>query len=175
MRRVDRALDPVEPVAQGSVVHLGRRCDVGAEEAQVEAAKAAQRAEALALPPHRVHGSRPVDLDSEPPRLELPHVRADAKGHGHGCKRVRLLLEDPLGLLRRLAADVDARDPHAVGDPARAAGEGKAEHDRGESGDSAENGGPLPDDAALCARAGAASRPPSIQKRSSPGGQDAPV
>jgi hypothetical protein len=167
------ALDAVEPVAQRRVVHLGRRRHVCPEEAQVEPAKAAQRAEALSLAAHRVDGRHPVDLDAQAAGLEPPHMRAHTEAHRHGRERLGPRLEHALGLLRSLATHVDAGDPHSARDAARAAGKRQAEHDCGESGDRGEDPGPLPEDAALGARSGAASRPD--QQRSTPGGQDAPV
>jgi hypothetical protein len=168
VRRVHRPLDPVEPVAERRVVDLGRRGDVGAEEAEVEPPEAAERAEALSLAPDRVHCRSPVDLDPEAPGLELPDVCAGAEGHRDGGKRFGLCLEDALGLLGRLAADLDAGDTDAAGEPAGAPREGQAEHDRREGGDRGEDRGPLPEDAALSARAAAAG---PVQQPSAPGRQ----
>jgi hypothetical protein len=163
--------DPVEPVTKRPVVDLRRRRDVCAEEAKVEPAKAAKRAEALPLPADRVDGRPPVDLDTQATRLQPPHMCADTEAHGLGRERIRPRLEQPLGLLGRLATDVDAGDAHPVRDPARAAGEGQAEDDRREGGDRATDRGPLPEDAALCAGSAPASRPD--QQRSTPGRQAA--
>src|SRR5207302_5710741 len=92
MRRVDAALDLVEPVAQRGVVDLCRWSDVGAEEPHVEPFEAAERPEALSPAAHGVDRRPPVDPDAEPSRLELPGPRADPKRHWNGRERVRLTL-----------------------------------------------------------------------------------
>ena len=74
MRDVHGGCDLVELLPERGVVHLSRRRDVRAEEAQVEAAKAAQRAEAFALAANRVNGGAPVHLNAEAPGLELPRM-----------------------------------------------------------------------------------------------------
>ena len=83
MRRVDRSFDPVEPVPQRRVVDLGRWGDVGAEEPKVEAAEAAEGAEALALPAHGRYVRRPAVADeggvvSVPPPVTDPQLVAAA-------------------------------------------------------------------------------------------------
>ena len=117
MRRVHRPLDPVEPVAQRPVVHLGRRRHVRSEEAHVEPAEAAQGPEALALPPNGVDRRVPVHANAEAPRLEPPDVRADTEADRHCFERVRPRLQGTFCLVRRLPADVDARDANAVCEP----------------------------------------------------------
>ena len=149
---IDGSGDLVELPLQRRVVHLRRRCDVRAEEAQVETAEAAERAEAVPLAADRVDGCSPVHLDAEAARLEPPRAGADPERDRHPGERLRPALEDRPGLARRLAADVDAGDADAVAEARRGAGEGEAEHDRGERRQRRDNHQPLPEQALLGAR-----------------------
>ena len=82
-RHVHRSRDLVQLVAEGGVVHLRRRRDIGTEETHVEPPEAAQRAESFPLPAHRVDRRTPVDPDTKAARLEAPRARADPKGDRH--------------------------------------------------------------------------------------------
>ena len=86
------------------------------------------------------------------PGLQLPGVGADPEGDRDGCERVRAVLKDPARLLRRLAADVDACDPDAVGESARGAREGQAENHCRQGGQHGKDHSPLPENAPLGAR-----------------------
>ena len=68
-RHVHCGGDLVQLVPERRVVDLGRRRDVGAEEAHVEPPEPAQRTEPLALPANRIHRSAPVHADAKAPRL----------------------------------------------------------------------------------------------------------
>src|SRR6185295_9843816 len=93
VRDVHGSRDLVQLLLERGVVDLSRGRDVRAEEAQVEAAKAAQRAEAFPLAAHGVDGGAPVHLNPEVPGLKLPRTRADAEDHRDGGQLRRSLLE----------------------------------------------------------------------------------
>ena len=71
------------------------------------------------------------------------------EGHRDGRQLRRSPLEGDAGLADRLAADVHACDPHAVGQPAGGAGEDEAENHRGQRSEGGEDRRPLDEDPAL--------------------------
>ena len=89
---IDRACQTRELVVQGSCIGLGRRHDLGAEEARLQAAEAADRPEALALAGGRLDCRRPVGLDAERRRLDRIALASGGEHDGH----VGDLVEAPL-------------------------------------------------------------------------------
>ena len=69
---VDLLRDLSDEVLERRLVDLGRRMDVGAEDAYAEPAEAAERAEAVTLPTGGLDARAPVDLDAECARADLP-------------------------------------------------------------------------------------------------------
>ena len=129
---VDRRGEPAELEVERGVVGLHGRRDLGAEEPRLEAAEAADGAEALALVGGRLDRGGPVGLDAERRGLDREALVAGREDHGNARDLVEALLEQRARLLRRQAADVDARDLDAVGDPGGRAREREPEQ-RGEN------------------------------------------
>jgi hypothetical protein len=127
VRAGDGPVDPVELVVERGVVDPRRRCDVGSEDADLDASEAAQRAQSRALTARIVHGGAPVDLDAEGGRPEAPLAPGCAERDRDAGERVRPSLEQRPRLGGLHASDVDAGDAHAFGDARRRPGEGQAE------------------------------------------------
>ena len=123
---ISRASLPDEEIERG-LVDLGRRMDVGAEDAHADPAEAAQGAEAVALTPGRLDARAPVDLDAERARADLPCATGRPELDGDVTQAVGAPLEPHRGDVRVEPADGHAGDAGAGGQLGRRAGEGEAE------------------------------------------------
>ena len=140
MRCSDGAGHPGELDPQRLFPDPGRRGDVGAEDANADPAQAAEGREALAVALGQLDGRRPVGLDTEVGRPQLPEVTLrgeDDRDARHGAGPG---LELRRRLARRQAADVDPGDPHTGGDPVRRAGEREPQHDAADHANPCERG-----------------------------------
>ena len=149
---IDGSGDLVELPLQRRVVHLRRRCDVRAEEAQVETAEAAERAEAVPLTADRVDGcSQSTSMPRR--RGSSRHVREPTRNvtgtPASAFARLWRIARAWPGVLPPTSTPGDA---DAVAEARRGAGEGEAEHDRGERRQRRDNHQPLPEQALLGAR-----------------------
>ena len=127
---VDLAGERRELEVERGLVGLHRRRDLGAEEPRLQPLEAADRAEALALPRGGVDRRRPVGLDAEGRRLDRVLLAAGGEDDRNARDPLEAALEQRPRLLLRQAADVDAGDVDALGDPRRRAREGKADQRR---------------------------------------------
>jgi hypothetical protein len=127
---VELVRDLRELILERGLVDLSRWSDIGAEDPDPDALEPAQRPQALPLPPGRVDRGRPVGLDAEPVRSDLPALRAAEEGHGDVLEHVRAPLEELLRSRRGHPSDADARDRDAGRDPRRRACEDRAEERR---------------------------------------------
>jgi hypothetical protein len=130
---VHRSRDLAEHVLERGVLDLRARRDVGAEEAEIEPAEAADRPEAGALVLDGVDGRGPVGADSQLLRAQLPAAAGRAKLDGNVLERVRPALEEGARLRRREPTDVDARDVDACREALRRAGERQPDDDAGQA------------------------------------------
>src|SRR5439155_26357795 len=132
-----------ELVAPARLVRADRREEVRREELELEAPVAADEAEAAAVSLRVLDGGGPVDLHAELPGGEPEPLTARRERHRVVCELRGAPLEQPPRLRGCQAAEVDAGDAGAVGEPAGRAGEDEPEADRGAS-EQREDAGPGP-------------------------------
>ena len=144
---ISRASLPDEEVERG-LVDLGRRMDVGAEDAHADPAEAAQRPEAVALPPGGLDAGAPVDLDAERARADLPRATGRPELDRNVAQPVGAPLEAPAGLVGVEPADGHACDPRTGGQLGRRTGEGEAEKRAHADEERRHEQRPLPDETA---------------------------
>ena len=135
---VDRLGELAELVVERGVVDGDGRLDLGAEDADVQTAEAADGAEALALVPGGGDGGTPVGLDAESGRRDPEPLAARLEHDGPVGELVRARLQRGDGLVGRQAADVDARDRDALGEPVGRACEDESDHRGDDCGHGAE-------------------------------------
>ena len=154
-RRVHRRVadgvdDPVELPVELPAVGVRRRRDRQPEQLLVEPPEAAQWAEAVRLRARRVDRLGPVDADAEVGLPEAERVARDVHDHRGGGERGRLLFELLRGLLRGLAADVDARDRLTGRQRVRRSGVDLSDDDRSDTKDDHDEGHEPPDHPVAC-------------------------
>ena len=115
-RMVYPARDAVQRVLERGVRDGEPRLDVGAEEARMKTAEAAQRAESVPRVGGRGDGAAPVRLDPELRRGEGERGSARDERHRLVCDACICLLELRGGRVLRHSSDVDARDMRALGE-----------------------------------------------------------
>ena len=93
--------EPLHVVPERGVVDAHRRRDVGAEDARLEPAVAAERAEAVALATRGLDRGRPVDGEAELARRQPPRAVAGREDDGCRGDGGRAALELGLRLRRR--------------------------------------------------------------------------
>ena len=117
MPLVDAPGQPCDLVVERGRVRLDGRHHLGAEEAGLQPAEAAYRAEALALAGGRLECRRPVGLDAERRRLDRIALAAGREHDRDVRDLVEALLEQRTRFLRRQPAHLDAGDRDAVRKP----------------------------------------------------------
>ena len=127
MGPVDRPSKAAELVPERSLVHLRRRRELGAEDSDTDASKASQRPKSVPVAPRQLDGGMPVRVDAQLLRGQPPAPVACNEGHRNPLEAARPPLEEPLRRIGFHAADVDAVDLHAGGDPLRRAREDEPE------------------------------------------------
>ena len=136
--RPDRSAHPLHLVVERPLPDARRRRDVRAQYADAHPAEAAPRGESLAFAPRALDRGLPLRLDAEIVGARTPAapVRGEDDGDVRHCARARLEPGDRLAFGE--APDVDAGDPHALGDPVRGAREGEPDEPRGDHADRGE-------------------------------------
>src|SRR6476620_740708 len=132
VRPVDRPGEATDLIVQSGLVDAGRRCDLGAEDPDVEAPESSERAETVALPLRKLNGPVPVGTHAELLRRDSPAAVAGDEDDCGAVQRPRPLPEESLGIAGLHPSDVDAVDANTCGDPLGRAGENKAEHRAGD-------------------------------------------
>ena len=117
MRRVDRLDHPAELEVERRGVHARRGRHIGAEDAHAEPAEAAEGPESVSVTPGELDRGTPVDANSELIRSQGPTPAPGREDDGNTLQRMSPSLEPAPRRVGRQAADVDAGDPHARGEP----------------------------------------------------------
>ena len=117
-----------ELILEGGVIDARCGYVVLPEESHGQTAVATQEGKTSASALGRRDGCAPVDADTELARRDLHALRADDERHRHRREPRGPTCQQTLRRSRLHAADVDARDPRAAGQPVRGAGEDEAHH-----------------------------------------------
>ena len=120
---VDGPAKAAELEPKRGLVDPRRRRELGTEDPDADAPKAAKRTESVPVAPRQLDGGMPVRVDAELLRSQPPAPVAGHEDHRNPLEAARPSLEEPLRRVGFHTADVDAVDLHAGGDPLRRARE----------------------------------------------------